>query len=73
MAINAAMTGARLSYVVRELPGTVEREVVTFEEIPAGKHKDGSPRVTYQMKRVMRKVPAGYMVYFPRGHVLRLT
>jgi hypothetical protein len=58
----AAQTGTRLAYVVRPLEGTVEREIVVFDK------KNGEGLV-----RKMRKVPAGNMVYFPRGHVLRLT
>ncbi len=69
----ASMTGTRLEYVVRALDGTVKREKIEFEEIPAGRHKDGTKRFTHQMKRVEKDVPAGFMVYFPRGHVLRLT
>src|SRR6186713_1130102 len=73
MSLQAAMSGARLSYVVRKLEGTVQREHIKFEEIPAGKHKDGSPRVMHKMVREMKEEPAGNIVYFPRGHVLRLT
>lgn len=73
MSLQASMSGARLSYVVRKLEGTVKREQVRFEEVPAGKHRDGSPRVVHQMKRETVEVPAGYIVYFPRGHVLRLS
>jgi hypothetical protein len=54
--------GARLAYVVvdlNETVGTVEREVVTWT-------KNGG------LKRKMVTEPAGYMVYFPRGHVIRL-
>lgn len=54
--------GARLAYVVvdlNETVGTVEREVVTWT-------KNGG------LKRKMMREPAGYMVYFPRGHVVRL-
>jgi hypothetical protein len=54
--------GARLAYVVVDLNetiGTVKREVTTWT-------KAGG------LKRKMVEEPAGYMVYFPRGHVVRL-
>jgi len=73
MSIQAAMTGARLAYVVKKLPGTVMRDKVVFDEVPAGRHKDGTKRVMNKMKREPREVPAGNLVYFPRGHVLRLS
>jgi hypothetical protein len=54
--------GARLAYVVVDLNetiGTVKREVTTWT-------KSGG------LKRKMVEEPAGYMVYFPRGHGVRL-
>jgi hypothetical protein len=59
MSINAMMTGARLAFVVRELEGKVEREVCAF-----------NPK-TNSIEKKMKSEPAGYMVYFPRGHALR--
>lgn len=53
------MTGARLSFVVVALEGTVKRPVVTWTK------KDG-------LKTKLVDKPAGFMVYFPRGHALRL-
>lgn len=55
--INSAK--ARLSFVVVELEGEVEREVTTYTK---GKG----------LEKVMVKEPAGYLVYFPKGHVLRM-
>jgi len=54
-----AMSGTRLSYVVRQLDGQVEREITPF---------DTKKR---EIVRKMQKQDAGYIVYFPRGHVLR--
>jgi len=54
--------GARLAYVVVDLNetiGTVLRPVTTWT-------KSGG------LKTKMIAEPAGYMVYFPRGHVVRL-
>lgn len=59
MAIQIAMTGTRLSYVVRELEGTVQREITPYD------------KKTKEITRKMIEQPAGYLVYFPRGHVLR--
>lgn len=61
--ITPGMNGARLAYVVVDLAetvGTVKREVVTWTK------RDG-------LKKKMVEQPAGYLVYFPRGHVVRLA
>lgn len=55
-------TGARLAYVVVDLSetvGTVKREVTTYT-----KEKGLTTKLVEE--------PAGYLVYFPRGHVIRL-
>lgn len=55
-------TGARLAYVVVDLSetiGTVKREVTMWTK-DKGLHTK------------MVEEPAGYLVYFPRGHVIRL-
>jgi hypothetical protein len=60
--LSPGMTGARLAYVVVDLSetvGTVKRPVTTWTK------KDG-------LKTKMVEEPAGYLVYFPRGHVIRL-
>lgn len=57
---EAHMNGARLAYVVRPLSGVVKRTVHTM-----GKKGEG-------IKEEEVEQPAGFMVYFPRGHVLRL-
>lgn len=54
-----AMNGTRLAYVVRELEGTVERQITPFDN----KKREIVPKMETQ--------PAGYLVYFPKGHVLR--
>lgn len=60
---NAFMTGARLAYVVVPQEGTVQRQVHLMKKDKNGSHK---------MVSEMREEPAGFMVYFPRGHVIRL-
>jgi hypothetical protein len=52
-------TGARLAYVVIKLKGKVRRDQTRYE---AGKG----------LVTVPTDEDAGYMVYFPRGHVVRL-
>lgn len=52
------IAGGRLEFVVQQLPGTVKRPVVKWTK------KDG-------LKTVLKDQPAGFMVYFPRGHVVR--
>jgi len=52
-------TGARLAYVVVHLKGTVKRDQTRYE---AGKG----------LQTVSVEEDAGYIVYFPRGHVVRL-
>jgi hypothetical protein len=57
--LQVAMSGTRLAYVVRQLEGTVERQITPFDS----KKREIVPK--------MKKQDAGYIVYFPRGHVLR--
>lgn len=58
MAMIANMSGTRLAYVVRALPGTVKRTVCKWTK------EDGL--TTEEVEQ-----PAGFIVYFPRGHALR--
>lgn len=53
--------GARLAYLVVQLEGTVRRPVSKYDK------RGGKGLVTTYVEE-----PAGYMVYFPRGHVIRL-
>lgn len=57
--------GTRLAYTVKKLEGTVRREVC--EWVPRKSGKGG------EIKRTLVEQPAGYMVYFPKGHAIRLT
>lgn len=58
--MKAAIQGARLAYVVKKLEGTVEREASRFD------------RKTGKVVKEMKEEPAGYLVFFPRGHYLRI-
>lgn len=72
----ATRGGARLAYHVVALPGEIEREVVEYIS-PKGVRRMGRDRKRGEKKpetglvRRMIKQPAGYLVYFPRGHVVR--
>lgn len=57
---QVSMTGARLSYVVVEQEGTVRRHV--------HKWKKGGLGISV----IDVEEPAGFLVYFPRGHVIRI-
>lgn len=72
MPIAVSTTGSRLAYVVVPIKGTVTRPVVKFEEIPSGKDKNGQPKVQHKMRHELKEQAAGFMVYFPRGHAIRL-
>lgn len=60
MLAQVTMTGARLSYVVVPQEGTVRRNI----------HKFMQKGVGLTVKSI--EEPAGYLVYFPRGHVIRI-
>lgn len=60
------MTGSRLEFVVVPIEGTVKRLKYRFD----GKTKGG--KGGKGLVRELVEEPAGYMVYFPRGHVLRI-
>lgn len=63
------MRGTRLEFVAVPIKEPVKRVVVSL--VPRGKNKDG--KVTnHDWKREVREQEGGYMVYFPRGHVLRI-
>lgn len=57
---QAAMSGPRLAYVVVPIKKTVKRAVTTFEK-------------GVGLKEELREEDGGFLVYFPRGHALRLT
>jgi len=67
--ITANMTGARLAFVVRELEGTVKRPKWRMFEV---KKANGRVRAQYEMRQEMVDEPSGFMVYFPRGHAVRV-
>lgn len=59
MAAVAQLNGARLEFVVVPLEGKVKRRVTKWAK------KDG-------LTSKIVEEPAGFMVYFPRGHALRI-
>lgn len=58
------MSGTRLAYVVVPLPGKVKRDVYLLNPKSNPRGMDDTVKE--------REEPAGYMVYFPRGHAIRL-
>lgn len=56
--VSVSMSGTRLSFVVVALAGTVKRSVCRWTK------DEGITREEVDQ-------PAGFMVYFPRGHALR--
>jgi hypothetical protein len=61
------------AFEVEELPGKVERTVYYYEEKDTGrKDKNGNPVVTHHLRTKKTQEPAGYMVYFARGHSIRV-
>lgn len=61
--LGRQMPNTRLQYVVVPLEGTLKR--VKIRLVKKGKMTT--------MEKKEADVPAGYLVYFPRGHVLRMT
>lgn len=59
VSLARSRSGTRLAYVVTKLKGTVSRPYTIWDKVTG-------------LKTEMRKEPAGYMVYFPRGHVTRI-
>lgn len=60
---------ARMAFVVIPLEGKVKRTKITFVD----KTPKGAKVPHHEMKREAREVDAGFMVYFPNGHALRLS
>lgn len=67
---QGVLKGTRLEFVIVPLEGTVKRKRFTL--VPSKQLKrDGTP-VRHERKETIVEQPAGYMVYFPRGHCVRL-
>lgn len=74
MAVGSeSMQGARLEFVLRELPGTVLARKI--KPPPSKRQKDANPELEGQSSNVinMERVPAGFMVFFPNGSCYRLS
>ena len=68
------VAGARLSYVVVALEGEVEREYIEITKATASTQdmtREQRREAKGGLVRKKRVEPAGFLVYFPRGHVLR--
>lgn len=60
--------GTRLAFVVVPLEGTVKREIINC--VTKNKDRQGRATLVDFQKKIVDE-PAGFLVYFPRGHVLR--
>lgn len=67
------LQGPRLEFVVRELPGTIER--FTYRAPPTKRQRDADPSLEGNISNTKIKVlePAGFMVYTPTGNCYRLS
>lgn len=70
--IGAQLTGTRLEYVVVPIPEPVKRRVVVMQAQSHGKNAKGEPIISHRMVNKLREQPGGFMVFFPRGHCLRI-
>lgn len=62
------------AFEVEELSGKVKRTKYKYEERDTGRQDaKGNPIKSHVMREYTEEVPAGYMVYFARGHSIRVT
>ena len=54
------MQGARLSFVVRAIKGKIKREICSYSKDAGG------------IRKAIKEVSAGFIVYFPMGHAIRV-
>lgn len=73
MANASGLQGPRLSFVVRELPGTVLRTKYKAPPTKAERDKTPSLEGEIQNQKVVALEPAGYIVYLPTGSCYRLS
>lgn len=66
---QAVLKGTRLEFVIVPIEENVKRK--QFRLVPVGKGRDGRP-LRHERKEEIVEQPGGYMVYFPRGHCIRL-
>lgn len=74
MAVGSeSLQGARLEFVLRELPGTVLARKI--KPPPSKRKKDADPSLEGENSNVIltELVPAGYMIFFPNGSCYRLS
>lgn len=65
-------SGTRLAYVVVKIEGKLMREQYGIVRKKSGISAKGDQLYTHDMTKRMVEEPGGYMVYFPRGHVIRM-
>lgn len=67
--MNGIGSTSRMAFVTVPLDGTVKRKVIKFKDITP---KGGKIPVHERIEEVVEQ-PAGFMVYFPNGHALRMN
>jgi len=61
------------AFEVEEIPGKVKRTKYKYDERDTGRtDAKGNPIKSHVMKEYTDEEPAGYMVYFARGHSIRV-
>lgn len=67
------MPALKPAFQVEKLKGKVEHKRFSYEPRDTGrKDRNGNPIMTHIQKVETVKEDAGYMVYFPRGHSIRV-
>lgn len=72
MGIMAQVKGSRLEFVVVKIEEPVKRVHYIMKGRESGRNKDGTKRIIHNMETTEVQEPGGFMVYFPRGHAIRL-
>jgi len=69
---SESLKGPRLEFVVREIPGTIKRQVTNPP--PSARQREADPSLEGKTNNEREQVvlPAGFMVYLPSGHCYRM-
>lgn len=70
---NESITGPRLEFVLRKLPGTVTRSKYRAPPTAEERKEDKTKKMQLQNERLEIVEEAGYMIFFPTGNSCRLT
>jgi hypothetical protein len=61
MGVGTDLKGPRLEFVVRKIPGSVARQIASFDDIEN------------KIVPIDKTQPAGFMVFLPNGHSYRMS